>query len=98
VPASMQTLPWQQGPSFLPQGLQSPLVLAPKLSQNSSKLAQPPNWVGRPSILQHGWSKLPQAHCPLLHRPRGDVELLSMQFVPSATQTLLKQQPPPLQV
>jgi len=64
----MQVLPWQQGPSFLPQGLQSAPALAPTLSQKSSKLAQPPRVVGRP-LLQHGSPRLPQAHCPLVHWP-----------------------------
>jgi hypothetical protein len=45
--------PWQQGPSFLPHGLQSRLALAPTASQDSSRLEQPPSVVGRP-LLQQG--------------------------------------------
>ena len=94
MPGSVQTTPRQQGPSFLPQGLQSPP--APE-SQNSSRLAQPPSVVGRP-LRQHGWSRLPQAHCPLLHLPNVLLELLTTHVAPSAMQRPSKQQPPPLQV
>jgi len=66
VPASVQLLRTQQGPPCFPHGLQSPVALAPMLSQIRSKLEQPPV-PGRPS--QHRSPALPQGQRPFWHWP-----------------------------